>query len=100
MKHRWLRVLIAALLIVCGMITLNLWRESISRSEREKAYDRMLNAYRSALEHANSRREVETYLDAHATHFEQSLGVDNERSAWSDLVHIGSGPELWLLQQK
>lgn len=95
MKRRWHQILLAALsLLAIAWAGVSL-RNSIVRKHREQVYAKTLQGYRAALQSAATRGEVEDYLRSHGTQFGQECCLGNERSAFSDLVVIGSEPAPW-----
>lgn len=69
-------------------------RKQAQKEKREAAYESALRSYSETLRPGMTRKEVEDYLKSKGTKFQQ-MGWIDERSAFSDLVKIGSEPPPW-----
>jgi len=95
----WSAVLVLVILIaLCAATIRNAWKKQ-AQSKREAAYQSALNSYCAALKPGMTRKEVEGYFRAKAVGFQQMCCID-ERSAFADLVKIGTEGAPWYCSEQ
>lgn len=98
MKKRWrsfiLIVLVVACVLIAGFAVLS-WSRQNAQRERDLGYQSALQKYRDDLGSATTRDDVERNLQSKNVKFRQLCCVDNENSAYSDLVLIGKEDPPW-----
>src|SRR5437899_486807 len=86
---RWLLPFVVVIIAMATALALRSHIRSEARKKREAAYQSALQAYTQNLKPGLTRKEVESYLRAKGTRLTQMCCVDEDVSAFADLVKVG-----------
>ena len=82
-----------ALIVLFVVSNCNTWGQS-KQKKREAAYEAVLHSYTEVIKPGMTRKELEDYLHAKGTAFQQFC-CNDEKSVFSDLVRIGKEKHPW-----